>query len=143
MEVAIGTEVPLAKPPMPSPPCKVTSKATCYKDTQSRILPGFAPAGLMSAFNSKEQRWPATRTCGNSWEMEVYEFKCEGTPPKKANGTTQEYYEAMFKRIDAHVATDSPLVKNAVADLQAASAARAAVNASFKPALGERVSYSV
>lgn len=67
-----------------------------------------------------------------------------GSPP-----TTQEYYEAMFSRIDAtypidfywfwtpegwewsKVQLDAPLVTDAVNDLKAAAAAKKAVNASF------------
>lgn len=70
--------------------------------------------------------------------------------PSGAPPTTQEYYEAMFSRIDAtypidyywfwtpegwewsKVQLDAPLVTDAVNDLKAAAAAKRAVNASFE-----------
>lgn len=90
-----------------------------------------------------------SESCGGACSADVFKFECVG-PKKNASPTTEDYYAAMFKRIEAaypidyywfwtpegwewgNVADNSSLVTTALADLQAASAAHAAVQPSFQ-----------
>ena len=68
----------------------------CFCSNSTPTTPAATTCNMTCAGNSSQ-------ICGGNCVLDVFNFACEGPRPHDTNSTptTQSYYEAMFKRIDA------------------------------------------